>query len=92
MSTIDYNEFDVGNIYIYDKHKSLEKGLQSYTLLQAIQQTNYFSSFLSQVNTGRERYVIIRVFTDAEDAKWIRAHQDNRAVKDEGPKLEETSY
>ncbi len=92
MSTIDYNEFDVGNIYIYDKHKSLEKGLHSYTLLEAIQQTNYFSSFLSQVNTGRERYVIIRVFTDAEDAKWIRKHQDGRAIIDEGPTLEETSY
>ncbi len=92
MSTIDYGEFDVGNIYIYDEHKTLEKGLQSYTFMEAIQQTNYFTSFLSQVNTGRERYVIIRVFTDAQHAGWIRKFQKTRTAKDNGPSIAETSY
>ncbi len=92
MSTIDHGEFNVGNIYIYDKNKSLEKGKYSHTLEEAINQTTYFRSFLSQVNTGRERYVMIRVFTDKKDAEWIRAFVKNRDVLVDTPNIAETSY
>lgn len=92
MSTIDHDEFNVGHIYIYDKNKKLEKGKYSHTLEEAINQTTYFRSFLSQVNTGRERYVMIRVFTDKKDAGWIREFVKQRIVSVDSPTIAETSY
>ncbi|MCY3411502.1 MAG: HD domain-containing protein [Candidatus Heimdallarchaeota archaeon] len=92
MSTIDHGEFNVGNIFIHDKNKKLESGKFSHTLQEAIDQTTYFRSFLSQVNTGRERYVMIRVFSDREDATWIREFVKGREVIVDEPNIAETSY
>ena len=91
MSTIDHQELAVGKIYIYDVSGNLEPGRASFTLQEAIEKTTYFQSFLSGVHTGRERYVMIRVFTDPKDAKWIREFV-NSETKDKGPNISETSY
>ncbi|MHA2091393.1 MAG: HD domain-containing protein [Candidatus Kariarchaeaceae archaeon] len=92
MSTIDSKEFDVGNIFIYDDNNILEQGEYSHTLYDAITKTTYFRSFLSQVSSGRERYVILRVFADRDDAKWIRKFAASRERKTSSPSIAETSY
>ncbi len=92
MSTIDTKEFDVGKIFIYDDANSLEKGKTSHTLQEAVNKTTYFRSFLSQVSSERERYVIIRVFADREDSIWLRKFAATRKRDTTGPSIAETSY
>ncbi|MHA2097257.1 MAG: HD domain-containing protein [Candidatus Kariarchaeaceae archaeon] len=92
MSTIDSQEFEVGNIYIWDAKNTLSPKKKSYTLQEAMNNTAYFRSFLSQVSSNRERYVMIRVFSDEEDSKWIRKFAEERTVKSTAPSISETSY
>lgn len=92
MSTIDSKEFEVGNIYIYDANNIIEQGKTSHSFQDAINRTTYFRSFLSQVNTVRERFVIIRVFADKDDAKWIRKIVARGKRKETSPSIAETSY
>ncbi|MDH5401533.1 MAG: HD domain-containing protein [Candidatus Heimdallarchaeota archaeon] len=92
MSTIDNQEFQVGQIYIYDKNKSLEENKTSHTLQEAIEKTTYFRSFLSGVKTSRERYVMIRVYTDAENSKWIKEYINKTEKPTKTPSIAETSY
>ncbi|MHA2250864.1 MAG: HD domain-containing protein [Candidatus Kariarchaeaceae archaeon] len=92
MSTIDSKEFEVGNIFIFDDGNTLEQGVTSHTLQDAIDKTTYFRSFISQMSTGRERYVMIRVFADREDAHWIRKFMASRQRVDSSPSIAETSY
>lgn len=91
MSTIDHQELDVGKVYIHDDSSTLEPGKTSFTLQEAIDRTTYFRSFLSGVQTGRERYVMIRVFTDPESADWIRGFVAQQ-TEETGPSIAETSY
>jgi len=92
MSTIDHQELSVGRIYLYDDSGNLEPGRTSFTLQEAIEKTTYFQSFLSGVRTGRERYVMIRVFSDASDATWIREFVTQETNGSSGPSISETSY
>lgn len=90
MSTIDSKEFEIGNIYLYDDKNVLGLNSKSVTLQEAMDNTAYFSSFLSQVNTKRERYVMIRVFANKPDVKWIKKVSPGQMKKE--ATIEETSY
>ena len=92
MSTIDHQELSVGKIFLYDDTGSLEAGRHSFTLQEAIEKTTYFQSFLSGVQTGRERYVMIRVFSDAKDSDWIRKFVKTETEDGVQPNISETSY
>ena len=89
MSTLDHREFTAGNVYLYDQHGTLKPGHKSLTLAEAISSTNYFKPFLSNLET-RQRYVMIRVYCDKEDVKWIR----NKVgpVKPQDISIDQTSY
>ncbi len=92
MSTIDSKEFEVGNIYIWDAKNTLLPKKKSYTLQEAMNNTAYFRSFISQVNISRERYVMIRVFSDAAESGWIRKFAEDRFIDTSEPSIDETSY
>ncbi len=91
MSTIDHDEFNAGNIYIWDEKERLVPGQKSITFEEAIRSTNYFKPFLLDME-DRQRYVMIRVYADAEDAKWIRKLKIARESQKKAPNLAETSY
>lgn len=90
MSTLDHAEFTAGHIYIYDKHGSLVPGKTSITLAEAIESTSYFKTFISGLG-NRQRYVMIRVYCDPEDAVWIREKVGRKFAISE-PDIAETSY
>ena len=92
MSTIDHQELSVGKIFLYDDTGSLEAGRHSFTLQEAIEKTTYFQSFLSGVQTGRERYVIMKFFSDAKDSDWIRKFVKTETEDGVQPNISETSY
>jgi hypothetical protein len=92
MSTIDSKEFEVGNIYIWDAKNTLLPKKKSYSLQEAMNNTAYFRSFLSQVSSSRERYVMIRVFADATESDWIRKFAEERIIETSAPSIDETSY
>lgn len=92
MSTIDSKEFEVGNIYIWDAKNTLPPKQKSYSLQEAMNNTAYFRSFLSQVSSSRERYVMIRVFSDATESEWIRKFAEERIIDSSAPSIDETSY
>ncbi|MFV2016006.1 MAG: HD domain-containing protein, partial [Candidatus Heimdallarchaeota archaeon] len=92
MSTIDSKEFEVGNIYIWDAKNTLSPKKKSYTLQEAMNNTAYFRSFLSQVSSIRERYVMVRVFSDVAESEWIRKFAEERIIETSTPSIEETSY
>ncbi|MCE7733355.1 MAG: HD domain-containing protein [Candidatus Heimdallarchaeota archaeon] len=92
MSTIDSKEFEVGNIFIWDAKNTLPPKKKSYTLQEAMNNTAYFRSFLSQVSSNRERYVMIRVFSDATESEWIRKFAETRIIDTSAPSIDETSY
>lgn len=89
MSTLDHREFTAGKVYIYDRHGTLKPGSKSITLAEAISSTNYFKPFLSGMDT-RQRYVMIRVYCDPEDVKWIRSKVG--PVKSNDVNISQTSY
>lgn len=91
MSTIDTQEFQAGNVYLFDDKNKLGLNKKSVTLQEAMDNTAYFSSFLSSVNMRRERYVMIRVFANKQDVAWI---QDNVKINIGSPdsNIAETSY
>lgn len=91
MSTIDNQEFQIGRIFIYDEKSSLSPGRTSFTFREAIEKTAYFRSFLSSVPTSRERFVMIRVYSDRKDANWIREYLASIRVE-KGSSIAETSY
>ena len=92
MSTIDSKEFEVGNIFIWDAKNTFSPKKKSYTLQEAMNNTAYFRSFISQVDANRERYVMIRVFSDVGDSQWIRKLAEDRFIDSSEPSIDETSY
>ncbi len=91
MSTIDHDEFSAGNIYIWDEKERLVPGQKSITFEEAIRSTNYFKPFLLDME-DRQRYIMIRVYADPEDAKWIRKLKIGSVPASKKPNLAETSY
>ena len=90
MSTIDHDEFNAGNIFIWDEKERLVPGKKSITFEEAIRSTNYFKPFLVDME-DRQRYIMIRVYADPEDAKWIRKLKIGIPPPKQ-PNLAETSY
>lgn len=92
MSTIDDSEFTAGHVFLYDEAARLVPGKHSITLAEAIQSTSYFQTFISGIQT-RQRYVMIRVYSDKLDVDWIKQNMDKLVdAASNTPSIAETSY
>jgi HD superfamily phosphohydrolase len=70
LSTINEQEFQASNIYIYDPYDRIRPGSSSFTLNEALNTTTYITTF-SGPQAYRSLFTLVRVYAHPEDAPTI---------------------
>ncbi|MCK4895697.1 MAG: hypothetical protein KAS47_02750, partial [Candidatus Heimdallarchaeota archaeon] len=70
LSTINEQEFQASNIYIYDPHDRIRSGSSSFTLNEALNTTTYITTF-SGPRAYRSLFTLVRVYAHPDESKII---------------------
>ncbi|MHA1708093.1 MAG: HD domain-containing protein [Candidatus Heimdallarchaeaceae archaeon] len=93
LSTINEQEFQASNIYIYDPYGRIRPGANSFTLNEALNTTAYITTF-SGPKAYRSLFTLVRVFAHPDDAKEIKKiwKQIRPKTESKEPDVSVTSY
>ncbi|MFW9852103.1 MAG: HD domain-containing protein [Candidatus Thorarchaeota archaeon] len=70
LSTINEQEFQASNIYIYDPYDRIRPGTKSFTLNEALNTTAYITTF-SGPKAYRSLFTLVRVYAHPDEASLI---------------------
>lgn len=70
LSTINEQEFQASNIYIYDPHDRIRPGMNSFTLNEALNTTSYITTF-SGPRAYRSLFTLVRVYAHPDESNEI---------------------
>ena len=71
LSTINEQEFQASNIYIYDPYEKIRPGSKSFTLNEALNTTSYITTFAGP-RAYRSLFTLVRVYAHPKDAQTIK--------------------
>lgn len=71
LSTINEQEFQASNIYIYDPYDRIRPGMTSFTLNEALNTTSYITTF-SGPKAYRTLFTLVRVYAHPNDVKTVK--------------------
>ena len=71
LSTINEQEFQASNIYIYDTYEKIRPGSKSFTLNEALNTTSYITTFAGP-RAYRSLFTLVRVYAHPNDAETIK--------------------
>ncbi|MHA2255986.1 MAG: hypothetical protein ACXAAM_07935, partial [Candidatus Heimdallarchaeaceae archaeon] len=93
LSTINEQEFQASNIYIYDPYNRIRFGTKSFTLNEALNTTTYITTF-SGPKAYRSLFTLVRVYAHPDEADTIKKIWDEIRPKmdDKEPDVSVTSY
>ncbi|NPD89429.1 MAG: HD domain-containing protein [Asgard group archaeon] len=93
LSTINEQEFQASNIYIYDPYNRIKFGTNSFTLNEALNTTTYITTF-SGPKAYRSLFTLVRVYANPDEADTIKKIWDEIRPKadDKEPDVSVTSY
>jgi HD superfamily phosphohydrolase len=93
LSTINEQEFQASNIYIYDPYDRIRPGSKSFTLNEALNTTTYITTF-SGPQAYRSLFTLVRVYAHPDDAKNISNiwNKIRPKVEDKNQDVSVTSY
>ena len=93
LSTINEQEFQASNIYIYDPYDRIRPGSHSFTLNEALNTTTYITTF-SGPRAYRSLFTLVRVYAHPDDSKAISKiwKEIRPKVDDKDPDVSVTSY
>ena len=93
LSTINEQEFQASNIYIYDPYDRIRPGSHSFTLNEALNTTTYITTF-SGPRAYRSLFTLVRVYAHPDDTEKISKiwKEIRPKVDDKEPDVSVTSY
>ena len=93
LSTINEQEFQASNIYIYDPYDRIRPGTNSFTLNEALNTTSYITTF-SGPKAYRTLFTLVRAYAHPNDAEKLRDMWKKIRPKtlDKEPDVSVTSY
>ncbi len=92
LSTINQQEFQSSNIFIYDHSEKIHPGKTSITLNEALNTTKYIAT-ISGPNSHSTVYTLVRVYAHPSDVEIVKDVQKNLHIKERQDKdISVTSY
>ncbi|MBY8999333.1 MAG: HD domain-containing protein [Candidatus Heimdallarchaeota archaeon] len=93
LSTINEQEFQASNIYIYDPHDRIRSGSSSFTLNEALNTTTYITTF-SGPRAYRSLFTLVRVYAHPDESNIISDiwKKIRPSVEDKERDISVTSY
>ncbi|MCG3216009.1 MAG: HD domain-containing protein [Candidatus Heimdallarchaeota archaeon] len=93
LSTINEQEFQASNIYIYDPYDRIRPGSNSFTLNEALNTTTYITTF-SGPRAYRSLFTLVRVYAHPDESKTITNiwNKIRPKVDSKEPDVSVTSY
>ncbi len=93
LSTINEQEFQASNIYIYDPFDRIRPGTSSFTLNEALNTTSYITTF-SGPKAYRTLFTLVRAYAHPNDVEKVKNiwKKIRPKVSDSEPDVSVTSY
>lgn len=92
LSTINEEEFQASNIFIYDPYDRISPGTNSFTLNDALNTTRYVANF-SGPKAYKSLFKLVRVYVHPDDAKIVKnIWKQIQPEKDQKKDVSLTSY